>query len=386
MRTLAWPLAIAWAWLISLVLVTLPALIMWAAAPDDAPVALMARAADLWVVAMGVPLVVDAVPISVMPWGFTLVWFTLFFVAVRWAVRFAPQTPWRIWVGILAGGLVITAGLAYGLARVSTFEIAPWAVSMRATTWAAAAVILAVLPTLAAMFRVPPLLRAGMRAMMLVLAALGALAAALLLVSVLRNVGAIVQMWSALEPGVVGGFVLFLLQLGYLPVLLVWAVAYLTGAGIVLGEQATLSPFIATTAPVDLPPLPILAILPTGAPPAMWFLPVVVIVVGWWAVRRARGSQRTSRTDRVIVATVCAIGSASVLASLAALSSGSLGASRLAQVGPTPSVVAWLSFGLLLSGGVLAALPAGPKRPVPVATPPAEGDAASQLPAEDTHA
>ena len=51
-----------------------------------------------------------------------------------------------------------------------------------------------------------------------------------------------------------------------------------------------------------------------------------------------------------------------IMAAMAAMAHGSLGVARLASVGPTPSVVGWLTFGLLALGGGAAALLAGSRQ------------------------
>ena len=358
-RIVAWPIALVWAWLISLVLVGIPALVSWAAAPDDASFALIPRAADLWVIAMSPPITVDGVPISLMPWGFTLIWFALVAIGVRWAARFAPDPPWRILLIVFVLGMLVTAGLAALMARIASIDIAPFAISWRATAVAALGFLVGGYPVLAPHLRIPSAVGRGVRSTLLAVVGIMVLAAALLVIAIVRNVGAIAEMWSALAPGAMGGFVLLVLQLGYLPVLLVWSAAYLTGAGVVIGDQATISPFIATASAIDLPPVPVLAALPTTASPLMWFLPAAVAVVGWWSVRRALRGTKARRGERFAVAMSSALAAAMIMAALAGMAHGSLGVARLASVGPTPSVVGWLTFGLLALGGGAAALLGG---------------------------
>jgi Family of unknown function (DUF6350) len=363
---LAWPIALVWAWVISLVLVGIPALIGWAAAPEEASFALIPRAADLWVIAMAPPLTVDGVPISLMPWGFTLIWFALVAIGVRWAARFAPHPPLRILLIVFVSSMLVTAGLAALIGRLATFQIEPWAVSWRATAVAALGCLIGAYPVLVSHLRVPSAVVRGMRATVLAVGGIMGVAAALLVIALLRNIGAIVEMWSALAPGAMGGFVLLVLQLGYLPVLLVWSAAYLTGAGVVIGDQATISPFIATASSIDLPPVPVLVALPTTASPLMWLLPAVVALVGWWSVRRALRGTKVGRGERLAVAMSSALAAAVIMSVLAVMAHGSLGVARLASVGPTPSVVGWLTFGLLALGGGVAALLGGSRQRTPI--------------------
>lgn len=365
-RILAWPIALVWAWVISLVLVGVPAVVNWAAAPDDASVALIPRAADLWVIAMAPPITVDGVPISLMPWGFTLIWFALVAVGVRWAARFAPNPSWRMLLSVFVIGMLVTAGLAALMARIASIDIAPVAVSWRATIVAAAGFLVGGYPALAPYVRIPPAVARGGRATVLAVGGILVMAAVLLVIAMVRNIGAIAEMWSALAPGAMGGFVLLVLQLGYLPVLLVWSAAYLTGAGVVIGDQATISPFIATASSIELPPVPVLAALPTTASPLMWFLPAVVAIIGWWSVRRALRGVKVRRVERLAVAMGSALAAAVIMSVLAAWAQGALGTARLASVGPTPSVVGWLTFGLLALGGAAAALLGGSRQRTPL--------------------
>lgn len=365
-RILAWPIALVWAWVISLVLVGIPAAVSWAAAPDDASFALIPRAADLWVIAMAPPITVDGVPISLMPWGFTLIWFALVAVGVRWAARFAPNPSWRILLSVFVIGMLVTAGLAALMARIASIDIAPVAVSWRATIVAAAGFLVGGYPALAPYVRIPPAVARGVRATVLAVSGILVMAAVLLVIAMVRNIGAIAEMWSALAPGAMGGFVLLVLQLGYLPVLLVWSAAYLTGAGVVIGDQATISPFIATASSIELPPVPVLAALPTTASPLMWFLPAVVAIIGWWSVRRALRGVKVRRVERLAVAMGSALAAAVIMSVLAAWAQGALGTARLASVGPTPSVVGWLTIGLLALGGAAAALLGGSRQRTPL--------------------
>lgn len=359
-RLAAYPIAVLWAWTMSAVIVAIPAVIGWATAPDDAVVDPVTQAADLWAVAMAPPVTLGESPITLMPWGFTLVWLALFWLGMRWAIGFAPDIAWRARAVVLVAGTLLTGVLGWVIGRSTTDSLG---MSAGTIAWHAAAVallgmLLGVLPAYRAriMPLVPDLVRRGLWAALLTFFAVFAVASVMLVLSVAMHASDIITIWSGLQPGALGGLILLVLQIGYLPVLVSWAAAYLTGAGVVIGDLVTVSPFIATTSAVDLPPLPILAVLPSSASMAMWFLPVIVVGIGAWSVRRVLRGSSAPRLERVAVAGMSAVLSAFALAALAALSSGSLGVERLAVVGPTPVVVAWLSFGLLAIGGVLAAV------------------------------
>jgi hypothetical protein len=379
-RAAAYPIAVLWALTMSAVIVAIPAVISWATAPDDVVVDPLTQAADLWAIAMAPPIIVNDLPISLMPWGFALIWLALFWLGMRWAVTFAPGLPWRFLVGFVAAGALLTGGVAWAIGRMTTEQlgISAGTVAWHATAVALVGMVLAIVPDYRSRIleRMPDLVRRGLWAALLAIFAVLAVASVLLLWSVAVHASDIIDIWSGLQPGAMGGLVLLVLQLGYLPILITWAAAYLTGAGIVIGELATMSPFIATTSAVELPPLPILAALPSSASMAMWLLPVVVIGIGAWSTRRVLRGCLARRLERLGIAGMSALVASIALAFLAALSSGSLGTERLAVVGPTPVVVAWLSFGLLTVGGALAAMLG---TPADRSAPTAEIDAVEEL-------
>lgn len=378
-RIAAYPLAVVWAWAMSAVIVAIPTLIGWATATGEQPFQPMMRAADLWALAMAPPVTLNGLPISLMPWGFTLIWLALFWVGMRWAMSFAPDIPSRVLTMFVAGAVVLTGAFAAIITRATSPELdmSAWTVALHAAFIAALGMIVGAEPAYRAWLGeyLPEIVKRGTRAAVLAVLLLLAGAAALLFLSVATRIGDISAIWSELQPTATGGLLLFLLQIGYVPVLIVWSAAYMTGAGIVIGEQATISPFIATTSAVDLPPLPILAALPTTASPLMWLLPILVIAIGAWSTRRALRGSSAQRLDQLAVAGISAALAAVVMAGLAAISSGSLGAERLAVVGPTPVVIAWLTFGLLAIGGALAVVVGTQPR---AAAPPIELDAAEE--------
>lgn len=378
-RIAAYPLAVVWAWAMSAVIVAIPTLIGWATATGEQPFQPMMRAADLWALAMAPPVTLNGLPISLMPWGFTLIWLALFWVGMRWAMSFAPDIPSRVLTMFVAGAVVLTGAFAAIITRATSPELdmSAWTVALHAAFIAALGMIVGAEPAYRAWLGeyLPEIVKRGTRAAVLAVLLLLAGAAALLFLSVATRIGDISAIWSELQPTATGGLLLFLLQIGYVPVLIVWSAAYMTGAGIVIGEQATISPFIATTSAVDLPPLPILAALPTTASPLMWLLPILVIAIGAWSTRRALRGSSAQRLDQLAVAGISAALTAVIMAGLAAISSGSLGAERLAVVGPTPVVIAWLTFGLLAIGGALAVVVGTQPR---AAAPPIELDAAEE--------
>ena len=134
--------------------------------------------------------------------------------------------------------------------------------------------------------------------------------------------------------------------------MIAWAISYLTGAGFFLGAQTLISPFIAHVAPVELPPLPILAAVPTSATPAAWVFPVTVVIIGALAAQVAMRGLTGPRWFGFVAAGGMALGAAVIVTLLAVMSAGALGVEQLATLGPTPSVVGFLVAGLLLVGAL----------------------------------
>jgi len=189
-----------------------------------------------------------------------------------------------------------------------------------------------------------------------VLAAGGALLAG---ASLAVHMGEYRALDSSLSPGLVGGALLLLVQLAYVPNAVGWAVCYSLGPGFAFGTATVVAPTGAALGP--LPIFPMLAALPASpnAVPgwgsvAMLALPYVAGVVGGILVARA------APTPAAEVAPLWGFASGVVTGCvtgvLAAISGGPLGSQRLAAVGPSgwqAAVVATLEV------GVSAAIAAG---------------------------
>lgn len=158
-----------------------------------------------------------------------------------------------------------------------------------------------------------------------------------------------------------------LLQLAYLPNLVVWAAAFVMGTGITLGIDRGLSPFGADEA--VLPDLPILAAIPADAPNWTAILPITVALGGvLGAVVFARLLPERRLRRRITRAIAMAVTSGVFWWILMTLAGGSLGEGRLDAIGPAPGS-AFVAM-LLTSAGTLlwALLPtlASDARPVAV--------------------
>ena len=89
------------------------------------------------------------------------------------------------------------------------------------------------------------------------------MAAGLLAVDLLIHWNLVIAVYEALDAGPVGGAALTIAQLGYLPNLVVFALAWTSGSGFALGVGSQAGPLATAVGP--LPSIPVFAALPSGA-------------------------------------------------------------------------------------------------------------------------
>jgi hypothetical protein len=156
----------------------------------------------------------------------------------------------------------------------------------------------------------------------------------------------------------VGGVVLAVAELAYLPNLVVWALAWLSGSGFAVGEGTHFAPDGVVGG--AMPAIPILGALPAPdiAGPATSLVPLVVVgvgaFVGWYLHRRLE----THRWWDVIVACAAAGATTTItVAVLVTMASGGIGPDRMADVGAHGMLVGLLAGAGVLVGALLVALP-----------------------------
>lgn len=193
-----------------------------------------------------------------------------------------------------------------------------------------------------------------------------ALATFLLAINIASRWAAIASVYQGLQAGAVGGSALTLAQLGYLPNLAAWSLAWCSGAGFTLGVGSTVSPLATAVAPV--PAIPLLAALPTGN--LGWGFAALIIPVmggllaGWWFVRagenhfdewlslKVRQRWLSLAGSTVFLAVVIGVIAMVFSTVLFWLSSGSIGLGRLTEIGPVPLTAA-LWVGIEVAIGVI---------------------------------
>jgi hypothetical protein len=201
----------------------------------------------------------------------------------------------------------------------------------------------------------PDGVRAGLIAVLLLVAA----AAVLLTLLLLARFADVIALDESLDAGPAGGFVLTCAQLLAMPTFVVWALAWIVGAGVALGTGSSIGPFAGSTGP--LPALPVLGAVPVDPPAwaaAVLVLPVVAGFAAALLVRR--GGARTAALPLGGLAGVVA---GLVTGVLAGASAGAVGPGRFAAVGPDALLVAGLTAVLVGLPAVLAAAVVPPPRP-----------------------
>ena len=154
-------------------------------------------------------------------------------------------------------------------------------------------------------------------------------------VAVFMGAGRVSVLHDALSGGgVVAMAGLVLLQLAWVPTMLIWACSWLIGAGFSVGTGTVFAPDRVVAGPV--PTLPLLGLLPTAplSTLGLW-LPLVVTVGAMVAAWRRRAVLNSLRVRHA----VSAAGTAALLVAvgvglLCLAASGSMGPGRMTDVGP----------------------------------------------------
>ena len=359
-----------WAALIGLVIVSIPVYLtqVSSAAASGGWLSTLRAGSAAWLVANDVPIRLGGVWYSLLPWGLLVIPVVLLVLAGRWAAH-VSHAQTRGERGMVIGSAVIVYALLGFVASGLSSGDAVSTSAMRATITTALVALLGfgwgVLRVRIAARRdaLSPTRRVMVRAGGLAILVLIAVSSVLFLIALLLGYSTAVDMQTALNAGPVGGLVLLLLGIGYLPMMLTWTLAYASGSAVTIGAGAVVSPFVPSSVPTELPPFPLLAALPSGSSTAQWFLPVLIVgagvLVGIWIARRIvlRALQRAG-------VAAGASGIAAIAALLAVLmSNGSVGVERLRDLGPAPLLTAILVFVLLCIGSIPMTLAFG-RRPL----------------------
>ncbi len=359
------PLVALCAAAIGYLVLLIPLAISWMSAPATEVTLLgSARIAGFgWLLAHDAAIRVADVTYTLLPWGLLLIPGIVLIAATRWLGKAARITEWRR--GLLAVVLVtITySALAAGVARftadasasvsVVTAVLCAAGVASVASLWGVRSTGAWQVP----LARIPSAVGLTVRAGLLGFFVLLGFASVLTAVAAVLGFNRMLSLGVALDAGAAGGFVFFLIQVAYIPMLIVWALSYLAGAGVSLGSDTLLSPFIGGTSPTQLPSAQILTLLPENAGSIAWALPILVVlagtIIGLWVGRRAADEMWMMRVVIVIGATVT---TALLVLAASAMSSGSWGVANLANIGPDAGLTAMITWILITLGAVPVAL------------------------------
>ena len=350
------PLAAAaaglWAALTGLVITVVVTLVVWIfAAGESASDTAMRVGADIWLTAHGVPFVVGEGVWTLLPWAWIVFPTLVLWAAGRWvAHRAAVAYP----KSLAVAGACLGATYAAVALLAALFGTLSGAAAMPARAALHAAVLGFAVSVTAMAWRAQMGRQVFERAWHLVRPAVGALAVltagagAVLAASLLFSHSTTSDALSQIGPGLFGGLALFLAWLGYLPAALMWALSYVTGAGVAVAG-VTVTPWAPIDARVDLLGV---QLLPTTEQP--WWLVGTLIPIGAGIVLSRLAGSPTRRRDWIL-ARAGAVAVVLIAVDLWwAISVGRFGAGRLELMGPPPVVIALLAAGVVL--GVLLEL------------------------------
>lgn len=376
-----------------LVCITLLVLAGWIAAPHAGlglP-GVLRTAADLWLVGHHIGFTVHGVTgigpgksgtgrIGMLPLGLLLLPGALLWRAGRWVVRKGEVTRLAE-VGYAALALAVPYALVAGalaLAGQSTLAspsllqavLAGFLIALVAGGLGGAR---ALAPWGRLIHLLPPRSRAVFLGSVGALTVLIAAGAVLSGASLGASMGDFKSVDAALDPGVVGGVLLLLAQIGYVPNAIVWAICYTLGPGFAFGAGTVVAP--TGSALGSLPMLPMLAALPAGphtvvpgwASAFLLSVPYLAGVFGGWLTARAAPALAVELAP--LWGFACGAATGVALGILAAFAGGPLGSGRLTAVGPSgwqAAVVAALEVGVAaaISAGVFTWLQSR-RRPAP---------------------
>jgi len=388
-----WPLRLrgaaggAFAVCATLVALCLPVLLAWVASPDSSVGwgSALGVAASGWLLGLGVDLHAGAATVSLTPLLLTAGQLTVIVLSARHVLL-------RITVGAASHRLSrgrqrravydCAAGFVSSYAALGVFvslgthpagvRVSPVLAFVCATGWstvgfayAASRVLDAWLPLPQGAERswrhVPAYLGRAVTPAIWGVAGLLTIGGLLVLASVLAHLGAVAALSSSLGGGLTGQLLLGLVQLAALPDLALWALSWMAGPGfsLAVGSSVTWS----AGDPGMLPVIPVLGALPPSGPMPGWaaaaaLAPACVGVLIAWRSGRSM-SALTSWRFRAQVTGAALLLCVAATTVLTWLSSGSLGAVRLASVGPPALLTGAALLGEVAMGAALGCAAVG---------------------------
>jgi hypothetical protein len=358
---------------LGLLAVTVLVLLGWATAADSGadPAEALQVALQVWLVGHGTALAVPGGRFSVGPLGLTALPVVLLYLTSARAARAAELGGLRqaaSLTAVIAGAYAVLAALLALLAGTDSVQPMPVSAFLAAGALAVGAggagAVGAVCRWRVLWRRIPGRARlaaAGGAAALAVLLAGGALVAA---ASLGAHHGGAVELMRGLDAGVLGGLLLFLTCVLYLPNAVVWSAFYVAGPGFALGAGTAVAPWGVSLGAV--PAFPLLAALPAGEGSGLAYGVLVIplaagVLGGLLADRRDRSRVTPQLTGWRDIASVGMGVGAVTGGALALLSVAAAGTApgRLGHVGPPwwSGFVVALEIGLVVTATLVARHP-----------------------------
>ena len=304
-------------------------------------------AADLWLVGHHVGFALHGTGrIGMLPLGLVALPGALLWIAGRWVVR-RGQVARLADVGYAALALAVPYGLVAGaLALAGQSALATPSLLQAVLSGFLIALVAgglggarALAPWRRLIELLPPRARAVFLGTVGTLTVLTGAGAILSGASLATHMGDFRSVDVALAPGLVGGGLLLLVQLAYIPNAIVWSICYTLGPGFAFGTGTVVAPTGSALGP--LPMLPMLAALPSGAhSSATGWVSLLMLSVPYLA--GAFGGLLTARAAPIPAVELaplwgfaCGVATGCALGLLAAFAGGPLGSGRLTAVGPS---------------------------------------------------
>ena len=155
----------------------------------------------------------------------------------------------------------------------------------------------------------------------------------LLSISLCFNFATVKNLTIVIQPGILGGLLLLLLQLLYLPNIIFTCLSYGLGSGFSLGSATDITPFIFNLR--EIPAIPVLGALPNGEYPWLIILTLVVAVYALVNITLINKQKIDNKSKQQITIRFFLI-SILVPAVFAFISSGSLLSANMSPVGVNP--------------------------------------------------
>lgn len=355
-------------------LLAAPAVLGWLTSPRAQLTSTLDLASRMLLLANGAPVEVGGQQVSLIPLGFTLVLLLLCRPLAAFAARHAARSDGvsddtgDLWVdsrsimmrisGLFAAAHAVTVGVLATLVPGASLPRAVFGAAVvggLGALWGTSAAV---------EYRpggdLPVWVRRIPRALAASWGICLAVGAMLLALSCYLQRDRIATITDTLNPGVAGGIILLVLQLAYLPNLVIWATAWSLGAGLTLGDGSLLSMGITDVG--FLPAIPVLGAVPDPGPlpGVVWLWLLGGVLAGGLAgavVALARPSRRFDQT--ALLGALAGVAAGLGLVCLAVVATGGLGSNRLTTMGVRLGDLAITAPSLLGLAGLVTGLAIG---------------------------